>query len=79
MPVGQIALAVRFMDADRTTTALARIDAALARIEAAAAHVRDVKAAGAELERLRARHGKLRAAVSDGLQQLDLLIEGAQG
>ena len=33
----------------------------------------------AELARLQARHHKLREAVNDGLQQLDLLIETAQG
>ncbi|MBN8485405.1 MAG: hypothetical protein J0L50_11575 [Sphingomonadales bacterium] len=59
------------MDADRTTRALARIEQALARIEAAARQPR-----AAEVQR---RHDKLKAAVQDSLQQLDLLIEGTQG
>lgn len=67
------------MEPDRTATAFARIEAALARIETAGRQSGDHKTQVAELDQLRARHSKLRAAVSDGLQQLDLLIEGAQG
>ena len=66
------------MEADRSTTALARIEAALARIEAAAAAQR-ANPAGAELAGLRTKHDRLRAAVQDSLEQLDQLIEGAQG
>ena len=68
------------MAADRNTDAIARIDAALTRIEAAPS-----KAGGAsddvaaELAALRGRHGQLRAAVQGSLQELDQLIEGAQG
>lgn len=64
------------MDGDRSKRALARIEAALARIEAASR--RSASASGAELDELRARHARLRAAVQDGLEQLDSLIEGAQ-
>lgn len=67
------------MDGDRTTQALTRIDAALARIEAAARDRASQGQAAEELARLRTRHSRLRNAVSDGLQQLDLLIEGVQG
>lgn len=67
------------MEPDRTATAFARIEAALARIEIAGRQSGGHKTQVAELDQLRVRHSKLRAAVSDGLQQLDLLIEGAQG
>ncbi|MFO1256146.1 MAG: hypothetical protein U1E37_10845 [Sphingomonadaceae bacterium] len=66
------------MNADRSTAALARIDAALARIEAAAQAPRP-SGGGAKLSQLRARHDRLRGAVQESLEQLDLLIEGAQG
>ena len=65
------------MDGDRSRRALARIEAALARIEAAS-H-RSGGASGSELEALRGRHARLRAAVQEGLVELDSLIEGAQG
>lgn len=67
------------MNGDRTTKALARIEAALARLEAAASQTASHRHGAAELARLQSRHGRLRDAVSDGLQQLDLLIETAQG
>ncbi len=67
------------MNGDRTTQALARIEAALARLEAASGEVAGHRRSAAELARLQARHHKLREAVNDGLQQLDLLIETAQG
>jgi hypothetical protein len=66
------------MDADRTTSAMARIEAALARIERAAAHSR-ASAQGADLAQLQQKHDRLRAAVQESLEQLDQLIEGAQG
>ena len=68
------------MAADRSILAIARIEAALTRIEAA-----PVKAGGAsgdaatELAALQNRHGQLRAAIQGSLQELDQLIEGAQG
>ena len=64
------------MEADRSNTAIARIEAALARIEAA-----PVKSGGADadLTALRARHAKLRAAVQGSLHELDQLIGGAAG
>lgn len=65
------------MEGDRSKSALARIEAALARIEAASR--RADGASDAELASLKARHERLRAAVQDGLEQLDSLIEGAQG
>ncbi len=65
------------MDGDRSKRALARIEAALARIEAAS-H-RSGGASSAELEALKGRHDRLRAAVQDGLVELNSLIEGAQG
>ena len=65
------------MDGERSKRALARIEAALARIEAASQ--RAGAAAGADLEALKSRHGRLRAAVQDGLVELDSLIEGPQG
>lgn len=68
----------QFMDADRSKAALARIEAALARIEGAARAPR-AAAAGPELADLQARHDRLREAVQDSLEQLDQLIEGAQG
>ncbi|MBX9644193.1 MAG: hypothetical protein K2W91_08865 [Novosphingobium sp.] len=66
------------MDADRSKAAMARIEAALARIEGAARAPR-AAAAGPELADLQARHDRLRDAVQDSLEQLDQLIEGAQG
>ena len=64
------------MEADRSNTAIARIEAALARIEAA-----PVKSGGAdaELATLRARHAQLRGAVQGSLEELDHLIDGAAG
>lgn len=66
------------MDADRSKAAMARIEAALARIEGAARAPR-VASAGPELAELQAKHDRLRSAVQDSLEQLDQLIEGAQG
>lgn len=64
---------------DRSTRALARIEAALARIESARpAPVAGAGAAEAELIQLQARHTRLRSAVEAQLGQLDLLI-GEQG
>ena len=68
------------MAADRSTLAIARIEAALARIEAAPAKARDAPVGdAAELASLRTRHAQLRTAVQGSLQELDQLIEGAQG
>ena len=64
------------MEADRSSTAIARIEAALARIEAAPVKSGDVEA---ELVALRARHAKLRTAVQGSLDELDQLIGGATG
>lgn len=67
------------MTADRSTFAIARIEAALAQIEAAPVKASDASGgAAAELAALRARHGQLRAAVQGSLKELDQLIEGAQ-
>ncbi len=66
------------MDADRSSRALARIEAALARIEAAARRPARVETP-AELADLQMRHDRLRAAVTDSLAQIDQLIESAQG
>lgn len=66
------------MNGDRTSRALARIDAALARIEAAPRPTGPAPG-GEDMARLQARHDRLRAAVQDSLDQLDQLIEGAQG
>lgn len=66
------------MERDRTSLAVERIDAALARIEAAARRPRGGGSA-AELATLRARHERLCAAVQDGLDQLDELIETVHG
>lgn len=65
------------MDGDRSKRALARIEAAMTRIEGASS--RAPGASAAELSALQGRHDRLRAAVQDGLEQLDSLIEGAQG
>jgi hypothetical protein len=67
-----------FMDADRSKAAMARIEAALARIEGAARAPR-AASTGPELAELQAKHDRLRGAVQDSLEQLDQLIEGAQG
>ena len=67
------------MAADRSTLAIARIEAALAQIEAAPAKGGDTSdGAAVELASLRSRHNQLRAAVQGSLQELDQLIEGAQ-
>jgi hypothetical protein len=65
------------MDADRSTRALARIEAALARIEAASRRPA-VGADADELANLQARHERLRSVVGESLQQLDQLIEATQ-
>ena len=68
------------MEADLSSTAIARIEAALARIEAAAPAARNAShAAEAELAALRERHARLRAAVQGSLDELDQLIDGAAG
>jgi hypothetical protein len=66
------------MEGERTSRAMARIEAALDRIEAAARQPVGHHQGG-DFEELRHRHERLRAAVQDGLEQLDALIEGAQG
>ncbi|WP_374529433.1 hypothetical protein [Novosphingobium sp.] len=65
------------MEQERSSQARARIEAALRRIEAAAKTAAE-RPGAAELQRLQARHDRLRAAVQDSLGQLDLLIEGGQ-
>ena len=67
-----------FMDADRSKAALARIEAALARIEGAA-RAPCAASTAPELTELQAKHDQLRSAVQHSLEQLDQLIEGAQG
>jgi hypothetical protein len=66
------------MSGDRSERALARIEAALARIEAAASNARSGDNDG-EVEQLRARHAKLRSAVTESLAQLDAMLEGPRG
>ena len=73
-----------FMDADRSKAALARIEAALARIEGAARAPRAASPSSEltkspELTELQAKHDRLREVVQESLEQLDQLIEGAQG
>ena len=69
------------MEADRSSIAIARIEAALARIEAAPAPSAGAQSivSDRELTELRARHTKLRAAVQGSLDELDQLIDGAAG
>ncbi|WP_088311060.1 hypothetical protein [Novosphingobium sp. B 225] len=67
------------MNGDRTSQALARIDAALARLDGAARQVAENRHGLADLAQLQAKHARLRDAVSEGLQQLDQLIEGSAG
>lgn len=62
------------MTGDRVSQALARIEAAAQRIEAASA--RPAPPSAQSDAALAARHERLRKAVSQSLQQLDLLIEG---
>ena len=66
------------MSGERSSRALARIEAALERIEAAARNRTIGAASSAELADLRTRHDQLRAAVTDSLAELDHLIEGTQ-
>ncbi|MEQ1498012.1 MAG: hypothetical protein ABL914_05075 [Novosphingobium sp.] len=66
------------MNGDPSSTAIARIEAALTRIEAAAARPRSASGAD-DLTNLQSKHDRLRTAVQDSLEQLDQLIEGAQG
>ena len=66
------------MSGDRSSRALARIEAALERIEAATRNRAHRAASSDELADLRSRHERLRAAVTDSLAELDQLIEGAQ-
>ena len=71
------------MEAERSKHAIARIEAALARIEAApmksTASSAPSNGGGAELAALTGKHVRLRDAVQASLEQLDQLIEGAQG
>jgi hypothetical protein len=60
------------MDADRCTSALARLSAAASRIEAAA---KRAPASGGDLVR---KHEALKAAVQVTLAELDTLIEAAK-
>ncbi|MFM5917725.1 MAG: hypothetical protein ACKOOL_09355 [Novosphingobium sp.] len=64
------------MEADRSNKAIARIEAALARIERATPRA---DSPDSELEALRERHARLRAAVQGSLEELDQLIDGAAG
>jgi len=64
------------MEADRTSRAIARIEAALARIERAQPRQ---GGSDAELEALRGKHARLRSAVQGSLEELDQLIAGAAG
>lgn len=66
------------MNGERSTRALARIEAALGRIEAAAREAGGGNDDGAQLAALRTRHNRLRAVVQDQLQQLDLMIDGGR-
>ena len=61
------------MDGDRTTRALARIEAALGRIESASRHPAAAAPVNSHLD---ARHAKLMQAVAQSLRQLDELIAG---
>ena len=69
------------MEADRSSTAIARIKTALARIEAVSAHPAPPSdsTSDAELAALKERHAQLRAAVQGSLHELDQLIDGAAG
>ena len=69
------------MEADRSSTAIARIEAALARIEAAQARPAAFSdsTSDVELATLKDRHARLRAAVQGSLHELDQLIDGAAG
>ena len=70
------------MEDNRSSRALARIEQALGRIEAAARQPKPVSAPSTgdpDIDQLRAKHDRLRAAVQDSLGQLDQLIEGTQG
>ena len=71
------------MEAERSKHAIARIEAALARIEAAPVSSAPATSAasdgGSDLAALSAKHARLRDAVQTSLEQLDQLIEGAQG
>ena len=66
------------MEAERSKHAIARIEAALARIEAAPV-TSGANDGGTDLAALSAKHARLRDAVQASLEQLDQLIEGAQG
>lgn len=66
------------MNGERSSRALARIEAALERIQAATRRGASNSAGSEELTDLLTRHEKLRAAVTDSLAELDQLIEGAQ-
>jgi hypothetical protein len=66
------------MSGERSSRALARIEAALERIEAATRDGKTATVSSGELAALQMRHERLRAAVTDSLTELDQLIEGAQ-
>lgn len=66
------------MSGERSSRALARIEAALERIATATRQGAKADASLQELADLRARHEKLRQAVAGSLAELDQLIEGAQ-
>lgn len=66
------------MSGERSSRALARIEAALERIQSATRNRAAVPASSDELADLHLRHERLRAAVTDSLSELDQLIEGAQ-
>ena len=66
------------MSGDRSSRALARIEAALERIEAATRNRAFGTASSDELADLRSRHERLRSVVTDSLAELDQLIAGAQ-
>jgi len=68
------------MEADPSSTAIARIERALERIERAAQHSGSRSGGSdAELAAMLDRHARLRAAVQGSLDELDQLIDGAAG
>lgn len=66
------------MSGERSSRALARIEAALERIVTATRQGAKADGSLQELAELRVRHEKLRHAVAGSLAELDQLIEGAQ-
>ena len=65
------------MNGDRSEIALARIEAALARLDTAARRPQS-SGDGNDAAQLIQKHEKLRAAVTQSLRQLDVLICGGQ-